>query len=336
MPTLSVGNDIVFHYTDSGPIENVEYSTLVLVHGHTFHTGIFKRILPLAGSHSLRVICLSRREYQGSTFYSTDELRAIHHGSDDERAKFLQDQGVLIALFVDGLIQTLSLSKKGGVTVAGWSLGNVFTIAMRASIGYLPDDSKQRLNAYTRRFIIFDPPSQAFGVPISPVGYNPLWDDDISEDVRGATFSKWVSSYFKHGDLSSRDFSQLAQRETDVSKAPTTDTIPLEELLTITDFVPGPKCETILAQVQFLPALKKHTAKALFDTQVREDWGGASVWFIYGEASTWNVHYAAWNLEKRVKSSEINFKLIPGFNHFPMWDEPDLFMSVMKECIVPA
>ena len=39
MPTLSVGNDIVFHYTDSGPIEKSEYSTLVLVHGLTFHTG---------------------------------------------------------------------------------------------------------------------------------------------------------------------------------------------------------------------------------------------------------------------------------------------------------
>ena len=39
MPTLSVGDDIVFHYTDSGPIEKIEYSTLVLVHGHTFQTG---------------------------------------------------------------------------------------------------------------------------------------------------------------------------------------------------------------------------------------------------------------------------------------------------------
>jgi hypothetical protein len=40
MPTLSVGNNIVFHYTDSGPIEKSEYSTLVLVHGLTFHTGM--------------------------------------------------------------------------------------------------------------------------------------------------------------------------------------------------------------------------------------------------------------------------------------------------------
>jgi hypothetical protein len=60
-----------------------------------------------------------------------------------------------MALFVDGLIQSLTLPQKGGVTVAGWSLGNVFTIAMRASIDDLPDNTKQRLKAYTRGFIIF-------------------------------------------------------------------------------------------------------------------------------------------------------------------------------------
>ena len=65
--------------------------------------------------------------------------------------------GFLIARFVDRLTQSLSLSKKCGVTVAGWSLGNIFTIAM-------------------------------------------------SKVARGA---EWVSSYYKHGDLKSRDFSQL-------------------------------------------------------------------------------------------------------------------------------
>ena len=121
---------------------------------YTQSPGVFKRILPLAISHSLRVICLSRREYEGSTPYSADELKTIHEGSDAERADFLHNQGILMALFVDRLIQTLSLPKSGGVTVAGWSLGNIFTIAMRASIDDLPDITKQRLKAYTRGFII--------------------------------------------------------------------------------------------------------------------------------------------------------------------------------------
>ena len=161
-----------------------------------------------------------------------------------------------------------------------------------------------------------DPPSQGLGFPIPSSGvFLPL--KDMPKEARASAFAKWVSSYYKHGDLSSRDFSQLNQREPDTSKKPTTDTIPLEELLTIADSGPGVKCETFLIESEhFLSVFIKQTMKALIDPQVREDWGEHPVWFVYCEASIWNVHYAAWNLEKKVKTSEINFKLIPGANHF--------------------
>jgi hypothetical protein len=162
-----------------------------------------------------------------------------------------------------------------------------------------------------------DPPCQALGFPIPSGGYTPLTDPDIPKDALGPAFAKWVSSYYKHGDLSSRDFSQLKLRDGDTSKQPTTDTIPLEELLTITDFRPGAKCETFLIDSgHFFSAVIKQTMKALFDPQIREDWGGHPVWFVYCEASPWNVHYGAWNLEKKDKASEINFKSVPGANHF--------------------
>jgi hypothetical protein len=141
---------------------------------------------------------------------------------------------------------------------------------------------------------------------------------DVPEEARASAFAKWVSSYYKHGDLSSRDFSQLEQRESDTSKKPTTDTIPLEELITLIDIGPSAKCEGFVIESENLISLyNKQTTKALFDPQIREDWGEHPVWFVYCEASIWNVHYAAWNLEKKVKkTSEISFKLIPGANHF--------------------
>ena len=106
-------------------------------------------------------------------------------------------------------------------------------------------------------------------------------------------------------------------RDGDTSKKPTTDTIPLEELLTIIDFRPGTKGETFLIDSgHFFPAIMKQTTKALFDPQVREDWGGHPVWFVYCEASPWNVQYAVWMLEKKDKASEIKFKSVPGANHF--------------------
>ena len=119
------------------------------------------------------------------------------------------------------------------------------------------------------------------------------------------------------GDLGSRDFTQLEQRVGDTSKKPTTETIPLEELITIIDSGAGAKCDTfIIESLHFLPVFNKQTTKALFDSKIREDWGERPVWCVCCEASIWDVHYAAWNLEEKDKTSEINFKSVPGANHF--------------------
>jgi pimeloyl-ACP methyl ester carboxylesterase len=64
-----------------------------------------------------------------------------------------------MALFVDGIIQTLSLPKAGGVTVIGWSMGTQFTLGLRASIGDLPVDIQQRLKSHARSFILWGKPS---------------------------------------------------------------------------------------------------------------------------------------------------------------------------------
>ena len=96
----------------------------------------------------------------------------------------------------------------------------------------------------------------------------------MPKEVRASAFAKWVSGHqyykLKHhdGDLSSRPI------EGDTSKKPTTDTIPLEELLTITDSAPGVSYETFLIESEhFSSVYIKQAAKALFDPQIREDWG---------------------------------------------------------------
>ena len=142
---------------------------------------------------------------------------------------------------------------------------------------------------------------------------------DIPEEERGTFFVKWVSSYYKHGDLSTRDFSQLQQLEGDPSRKPTADTMSLEELQSIMDFGPAVKYEMVFIDSKsFSSAFLKQTKKALFDPQIREAWGEHPVSFVYCEDSIWNVHYAAWNLEKfeEFKASEINVRSIPRANHF--------------------
>jgi hypothetical protein len=41
MPSLVLENGVVFGYTDSGVVSagDVDYTTLVIIHGHTFHSG---------------------------------------------------------------------------------------------------------------------------------------------------------------------------------------------------------------------------------------------------------------------------------------------------------
>ena len=117
---------------------------------------------------------------------------------------------------------------------------------------------------------------------------------------------------YKHDDISSQDLSQLNQPEGDTSKKPTTDTIPLEELLTLTNFGPAAKWETfIIESLQFLSIFKNQTTKALFDPKIRESWGELEhpVCFVYFEASFWLAIYAAWNLKKEDKTSEIHFQV---------------------------
>ncbi|KAF8961167.1 Alpha/Beta hydrolase protein [Flammula alnicola] len=335
MPTVGVKQDITFHYTDSGPLQQAEYTTLVVVHGHSFHEGIFQRLLPLASAHSLRVICVSRREYQGSTPYTSEELTVINNGSNEERAKFLQNQGVLLALFVDAVIQKHSLPKQGGVALAGWSLGNAFTLSMIAAIYDLPTDTKERLKSFLHSLILWDPPLMALGMSYPPGAYIPLWDENIPPEGRGAVFGKWIAGYFNHENLASRDFSQLNLGDFDtISRTPTTEKMTHDELLSVTDFAPGPKCETpLIVPGLFTTVLADQLSRALFDPNIRAAWGGLEVCNMYAESTVWCIVYATWLLEARAKDAEITFKAVKDANHFLMWEDPERTMMFLKECI---
>ena len=64
-------------------------STTLIILLRNHDPAIFRKLLPVASSHSLRVICLARRDYPGSSPYTDEKIRIIRHGSHDERTKFL-------------------------------------------------------------------------------------------------------------------------------------------------------------------------------------------------------------------------------------------------------
>ena len=98
-------------------------------------TGNFTKVLQHASNVGFRFIAVNRRGYPGSTPFTEDEL-AIGHSSDlASQSSFLRARGLEIGELLVYLIDTLALppiideGHGGGISVMGWSLGNITTMA---------------------------------------------------------------------------------------------------------------------------------------------------------------------------------------------------------------
>ncbi|KAJ7039386.1 Alpha/Beta hydrolase protein [Mycena alexandri] len=337
MPSLALQNGVVFFYTDTGAVTTGDYTTVVIIHGHTFHSGTFQRLNPFAESNSLRIISVNRREYPGSSPYSSEDLTIFAEGTDAERLTLLEQQGHDLAMFVDGLIMLQSTSNTGGIALVGWSMGTTFLLPLIASVDTLPIATRERLSAQVHSVILLQSPSLALGLTSPPGLLIPHTDPDIAPESRGPAFAKWVSSYFLHGDLSTHNVNQLTYSNIDSQRVPTIETLRPEELFGMTDFAPGDKYDSIVGLSPFAGPVFKQTTKALFDPTVRKLWNGARFWNVYGNAEPWNIIYTAWFLEEQLRAANcpelvINFKVMDGSNHFLVWEDPERAINELKEC----
>ena len=80
-------------------------------------------------------------------------MDVIQNGSDEAHALFLREQGVYLALFVDGIIGRYSLQREGGIALVAWSMGNLFALSILDSLRYLSLDTKTRLSACVHTYI---------------------------------------------------------------------------------------------------------------------------------------------------------------------------------------
>ncbi|KAL5476946.1 hypothetical protein ACEPAI_3132 [Sanghuangporus weigelae] len=86
-------------YLDSGAPPTSDYTTFVIVHGHTFHAPVFSRLLSLAHKYNARVTALNRRDYAHSTPFSEADLNMLA-GNEESHSQFLRARGLEIAKFL--------------------------------------------------------------------------------------------------------------------------------------------------------------------------------------------------------------------------------------------
>ncbi|KAJ4470894.1 hypothetical protein J3R30DRAFT_3300017 [Lentinula aciculospora] len=331
MPTFYSTNETQCYYDDSGVPDTPDYTTYFVVHGHSYHGGVFKRLLPVAHQHSHRMLAINRREYPNSTPYTDAEICILARGSDEERSRLLLNEGTILALLLDGLIQLLALPPN--IVIVGWSLGNTFALSMLASITSLTPSVRNRLGGSVKKTIMWEPPAHGLGMKLPPL-YIPLLDDTISPDERPLVFMKWVALHFQHGDLSLRhDLTQVDQGNDNRERTSSFDATPPEELTQITDLRPGARCDNHLIGPGFTDLIRSIANKALFDPTIRLSWTGMDIWHLVGDRGPHTVHIATWYLEDQMKLAgtshpAIQFAVNPGAGHFYMWENPE---GAMKE-----
>ncbi|KAG7442250.1 uncharacterized protein BT62DRAFT_442547 [Guyanagaster necrorhizus] len=324
-------------YIDSGAPTQSSYITIFAIHGMIFTKEIFQRVIDLAPSKGVRFVALSRRPFPGSTPYSVEELDILQSADNDDaqRGAFLEARGHEIAVFIDTFIRKFNLPPisscgGGGVALLGWSLGTALVSLAISSVGTLPEDIQKRLERYVRSVILYEPGPIALGLPTPKQYWSFLGDPTVPEDLRIAAFGRWCTSYFDHSDLSGRNLNKLSWVLASPSRVPSFyNGMPAaiqrhgDDAMTDLPFL-------VLSSKQLLPAYRR----AFFDPEVFPDVKRS---VLCGDKTCGFAIAALWAVQDDEKEQRpadakaIEYKFIPGANHFVHWDDPEKALDVFIE-----
>ncbi|KAI9061797.1 alpha/beta-hydrolase [Trametes sanguinea] len=338
---------------DSGaPAGSPDYTTLVLLHGYSWHSGIFSKLIPLAGKYNVRIVLVNRRDYPGSEPLTDAERAllpspALENTSDaaqlatalknmetfmKDRARELYD--FLVQLVKDGNIPAPDPENtKGGIILAGWSFGTGLITAFLANVASFPV-SEVRLGDYMRRVVFLDPPHHVLGYPLPENPYNPLFDPTIPAEERERAFTNWVSGYYVHGATPDT----LERKTPLLDPPPTLSTLTPEEISRTLSLGPGAPggSDALLLHFGIKLGLYEPLRKgALY--QPPQDWESGDalrdveVRYVSCERSVWEMPWGTMYLEKELKEARakglplrnVRLVFVKDANHFVQWDKPE-------------
>ncbi|KAK7053255.1 hypothetical protein VNI00_003881 [Paramarasmius palmivorus] len=328
--TITVNNatGAELSYLDSGAPSRTCYTTIFAVHGMIFTNAIFSKIVDIATTHGIRFVAINRRAFPGSTAYTTEELDAITspNSSQAEKNAFLEARGHEIATFIDTFIQEFDLPPLsadgtcGGVAILGWSIGSSHAAAAVGSSLTLPSDVRARLGRYLRSLIFYEAAPMIIGLPPPRQSWLPLTDDQLPRESRLKAFAQWATSFFDHGDLSTRDLDQLSWVVASPNHTPTFFTFGADTLSAITTFDDSVAGVDVPYTLYLSDQLSAVYRKAFFSKEVADGFPHLKRCFLCGDktgafgiAGLWAVQdderlFGGW--------TKIEYKLAEGINHF--------------------
>lgn len=212
--------------------------------------------------------------------------------------------------------------KRGGVCVLGWSSGNGLAAAALANAHRLPAEGQKRFADYIRAYVMQEHPSIFFGLPLSPTLWSPHMDGSIPEDWQTPFYTRWITSYFDHGELASRNVHVLSYIVPGTTRAPSIYNTSVEELSEMIDEGPQELAGMFTTQAQANAIYRK----SLLHEGVRATMPRLKVSLLTGDATCSFSLNALWSIhddDEKNGGGFVRFSIIPGVNHFMHWDEPE-------------
>lgn len=236
----------------------------------------------------------------------------------------------------EGLPKADWKSNTGGVFIMAWSAGNGYALPILSYADLLPETTSNNIEPYLRGFIIFDAPRWFHGLPLSALATadQAFKDESISPEERARIFSKWVGGYYKHPTLTSYKIEDLQKEPAPDARRNTPESMTDDELATCTDYNAVLRSE-IKARTGPISGYAERIRLAAFDDKLAKYWPGCRIHVLWCEYSPWPMVETAWTFEKLkekyvkqgVQGRSLTVEMMPGANHFPHWDEPEMTIA---------
>ncbi|KAH8077394.1 hypothetical protein BXZ70DRAFT_911358 [Cristinia sonorae] len=343
MPALDMipYDQLAIHDTGA-PVGDGAYTTLVIIHGYVWHSGVFTRILPYAAKYRTRIVLVNRRDYPGAAPLDGAELEQLQVAKtaatgSPEAVEILRGYFKERAKEIHGLLERFIISErlsKNSVVVVGWSLGVTF---LNALLAYAPSFPTGEINiaGYIKQVVAYDAPQTCMGQPPPPTVYHPFQDSTIPVEELIERFNVWVSGYFRHPNPEALD---LQSRDYEAHPTPTVLTMTEDEIASAA-YTPaaaeGGSDEMMVSGIKH-GIFNELRLAALLPSETT-CWARIKWRHVWADQSIWEIPWSRFLLEEELEKAAVEGKYtrpvewvrFERANHFGHWDMPDNFLRAV-------